>query len=697
MSAIPPFPSDASEDGSTAPSPTQINQFPQFNDSGRKSSEEAMAALCVPEHSHSVNCPLELFFPSPKKQEQSYQEGMTRNSILPETLRIRQPEASLAASSILGGFMSRSEGSKYAKSRTSGTVFNEECGPDGLFRISKPPAKRYQVINNLLESVKDIWVRSVDEDTFHGPLSAYLSSASQFFQSFEQECQETAVIPLLEWLRVAEWWALKGSTGLKKIPDIYPSAPAQPSHHILEDLLQRACDLKKAQWICYRVFPSHPEATELRILDLDTIDTVDLATLELYSNIVQRYRSIKVITGTLENNMARIQRDTPDQVSSAELDLRIFLPYPSLLPEHETLLNDSSGNSSISWSTNLGLEGLPSIVTSDTALAFHYYNSFLETRLWPSESPVPSPSFACILSIVRDRDSSQSKWILASQTRLFHVIIHSHGKDVVTWKDVRWDVDQKCMWICLAEGFQISAEFDQESEFRRHWSAASQASEFVSRICPRVHERLLFDKDVKLAHHRNYSTPSEFPTSPVEQCAVRLFEQKLVNVTSKQIMEEAAFRMVLATPNSSKYRSCISFFLGQESPVLYNTFDSVDGFPSIMVDTSNNTQTCTVSISFQTPEDRDYFQSCLIGLSSHDPDNQKMGFDVQSLSVSELKRLGGEAASLSKLEFGRASTIVIGPLLNHSLNHDQEKEPELLRIVNLIERGSFVDRIIGGE
>ncbi|KAE8345174.1 hypothetical protein BDV24DRAFT_160009 [Aspergillus arachidicola] len=159
-------------------------------------------------------------------------------------------------------------------------------------------------------------------------------------------------------------------------------------------------------------------------------------------------------------------------------------------------------------------------------------------------------------------------------------------------------------------------------------------------------------------------------------------------------MEEAAFRMVLATPNSSKYRSSISFSIGQESPVLYNTFDSVDGFPSIMADTSNNTQTCTVSISFQTPEDSDYFQSCLIGLSSH-PDNQKMSFDVQSLSVSELKRLGGEAASSSKPEFGRANTIVIGPLLNHSLNHDQEKEPELLRIVNLIERGSFVDRIIG--
>jgi hypothetical protein len=116
------------------------------------------------------------------------------------------------------------------------------------------------------------------------------------------------------------------------------------------------------------------------------------------------------------------------------------------------------------------------------------------------------------------------------------------------------------MWICIAKGVQVSAEFTQESDFRRHWGVASHISDFTSRIAPRVNESFLFENDVKLVHHKNYSAPSEFPASPVERCVVQLFEQKVVNVESQKTIGAAIIRMVLATPNSSKYTSSISFF-----------------------------------------------------------------------------------------------------------------------------------------
>ncbi|OQE03850.1 hypothetical protein PENSOL_c001G03559 [Penicillium solitum] len=690
-----PSATDDPEIGSITQSPTQSDQNTRFDNNERKSeeqNEEPKAALHVPERGQTVSSSHELLFPFPKPEQSNEGRANCDLTLLPRALRIRQPETSSTTSSRCWDGIPTLEGPAFAESRASATVFNEYCGSEGHIRNPDPSSEKLKVVKGFFELMEEIWVSSVGDDTFHDPLSNHLKP---IFQSFKQKSEQAAIVTLSEWLRVAEWWALKGATGLKKIPDSHMPASAQPSQDMMDALLQVACDLKKAQWICYEILPSHAETAQLRNLDRDRIDTVHIAAFELYSDIARRYRSIAVLMSTLETIMTRIERDKIGQITNGRFDLRLFLPYPSLSQKHESGVYIPTGSSSTAWLGGPGIGGLPPIITSDIELAFHYNNSFLETRLWTNEHPDPSPSFACILSIVRERDSSQSKWILASQTQLVQVVIHSHGNDVITWQDVQWDLDQKCMWICIAGGVRLSAEFDQESEFRRHWSVASHISEFVSRISPRVDERVLFDNEVNLAHYRNYSIPGDFPTGPVERCVVRLFEQQAINAEGQQRTETVIFRMVLATPNSSKFTSSVSFVLDPDSPVVYSVHDSGEGLPSIMVDLSNNEQTCTVSLSFDTPEDRDYLQSCFMGLSSHHPETRRFNFTVQSFSVLDPKGAGGEAGSSKRLGFGGGSTTVIGPQLGPSLNHDQARKSEALRIVNLTAQGSFADRIVG--
>lgn len=341
-----PFTGDKSEIGSTASPPPQIIHSSRSIDSKRNSeqNEESMVAPCANAPLEAHHSSTELFFPLPKA-DRSFQERMHHDSLLPNALRIRHPEASAATSAVPWDGLPESESPEDPARRPLGAVRNEDRILEEPLQTPHPTEGIHQGVKDLLETVEEIWIRSLGDDAFHDPLSSYLSPTFQFLQ---QEAQKEAIIHLSDWLRVAEWWALKGNMGVRKILDSHQSPPTQLSHHVSDNTLQSACDLKKAQWICYCVIPSHAETTQLRNVGLDRIDTVDLAALEPYSDIFRRYRSIEKIIEIPVSTMAHIQRDYLDQISSAELDLRLFQHYPALPPEYEPLVHNF--NESPHWS-----------------------------------------------------------------------------------------------------------------------------------------------------------------------------------------------------------------------------------------------------------------------------------------------------------------------------------------------------------
>ncbi|KAI9045969.1 uncharacterized protein KD926_005913 [Aspergillus affinis] len=498
------------------------------------------------------------------------------------------------------------------------------------------------------------------------------------FQPYVETIKPVQEITIDEWLRAAIWWALRGKVVLTRAQTSSDSnfIPDEEDEISSMAMAQGLMDLGKAWWICHQVIAQD----DFRIITADPrIKTTPRG------DLLDQYRCVLKYLRPYERQLETTFLGRTDLGRMMDFEKSLWVFYAPVTSYDAAILNDQR---LAAWSIPLAF--------GDTEDLFHYTSEFVKVTLFAQEEYSLAHSFYCMFSIIRTRSNWQTLGVIASQTDLVHITIHSNGKQGPIWKEIEWDVGRLSMLVKLRHGLFLDVKFSEDS-FKQFWEAAHHTVLAEIDMVAGQDEEILFDDAIKTCHYINHDKPIEFPAKPVKECRMRLFKRTATVYSGpNNRRSHRGYRLFISTPPHMKAMHQISHNLGNESPIVYSLLDADDGSPGLFLQIVEDGQRRSVFLYYHHAESRTLMHSLLVDLVPGPGETALRTFPVSSYVILERQTRESGAQGARHLEFGESLASVI----------EQAQEPEFisnpygkttlsenLRVIIESDWGSITDRI----
>ncbi|KAI4277958.1 MAG: hypothetical protein LQ337_001388 [Flavoplaca oasis] len=499
---------------------------------------------------------------------------------------------------------------------------------------------------------------------------------------------------LARWVTAASWWFIKGHSGLEvSVRSIAKTASTDKTMSMeISPLLKQAyVDLAKAWWITSEITPKrYPEVKNLGNKDPISVSSImhsffDRRTAEL----IQRYLSIISNLRALAMSMKRNDRMPPSGLELQGLDVRIFLPYPSLSPSVARLL--SSERSRV-VADNEGIEEsyfFPMPI-SDTESHFNYGRMFVEVVL-DHIKPESQIRISCLLSVLRKKVDRDITVVIASQDDQVHLVIQPDVNQRLSWRDVHWKTQNRYIEIDLRADLDLRVHFD-ERDFKTIWGIHDYIRTVQKGSQASKTETLVYEDTLgSFQYFEQSKTAAHFPPEVIEGCILRLFECfRVVTEASGERRLHDGFRVMVVTPRSIKTLSSVSHFLGQQKPIVFSYLRDGHGAPAILLRTSKSSRDPSMVLSFQNQAEREFLHTILSGtrLSAGEHCSNDLGLESLriKLDTGEEQSAGQDVGRLESYKWKNVR------ILGQDPPHMAIGGPQV-RIWAESQSGCFVDRI----
>ena len=428
-------------------------------------------------------------------------------------------------------------------------------------------------------SVFDDGVTSAKEDESQDEFYSRMQHLRGVFRLAAETSQATAQKATEYWLRASTWWFLKGRSALEaSARQSQNRSPRLDSMELPLQNKQSYVDLAKAWWIVEEVIPDGSLGLEKSSQSsaIDAIDGLDP------SGIKQVYKSLRASMRALMLSMKKNRLLPPHSLLVQGVDTTIWITYPALPPGLLALVADLDPRSFIKR-TSSGYEPFFSIFVGDTERRFSYGRMFVDTEIVSEDETSDDVQFPCILSIIRERTSSDLEITIASQDGQVNLHIQADKRRGPTWSDIHWKIKSHSMRINLTRDLNLTVRF-WESDFKTLWGIHDYTRRVDQESRPKDREELVFNDTVTMFQYIPPTGSSgTFPSNPIKHCKVRLFEKRIhISDGSGHRQLHDGYRILVVTPPGVKSLSSLNKSFGLKQPILFNYLRGENNAPALL-------------------------------------------------------------------------------------------------------------------
>lgn len=526
--------------------------------------------------------------------------------------------------------------------------------------------------------------KGLGDDAFSDFATRVQSFRNVFFLGLEARPEPS----LRDWVTAASWWFLKGRSELESSVRSEPKGSADGATSIgpvPHSFRQAYVNLAKSWWIVAEITPSrYPEVKKLERQGPVSVSAimqsfVDAKTAEL----VQAHVSILSNLRSLTMSMKRNGRLPPVGLEMQGLDTRVFIAYPTLSPSAARLLSPGATVAVTSQKHRETTSFFPMPI-KDTERHFNYGRVFVEVIL-DHEKTASQTTFPCLLSILRNKEEREITLAVTSQDWQVNLVIQPDESGALSWRDAHWDTSHRCIRLDIRADFQARIQMTEE-DFRTVWGIHDYIRSVQKQSQCSRNEDVVFEKVLWSFQYFDIGKAfSPFPTQPVEDCRLRLFECfKIVAQASGERKMHDGFRLIVVTARKTKTLSSVSHIVGKQSPIVFSYLRDEQGAPAILLKISKSSRDPSMVMSFEHQADRERLYSLLNGtrLSSDEYASDFLSLKSYSISVGR----GSVGGPVGSLEWKRLQ--VLG-------QRSQQVEPggPAIRMCIECEKGCIVDRV----
>ena len=497
------------------------------------------------------------------------------------------------------------------------------------------------------------------------------------------------------WVKTSAWWFLRGREGLEsavraKISAITP-ANAENDGELSSILKQAYFSLAKAWWILKDVTPNLPAIRRFgRACTSSMVAVIRSSGDKHLAELVHVHLTILANMRALTMSMSRNRRLPPDHLQMQRLESQIFLETPTLPSDIAALTVNNILDSAVKGKKYITNPFFP-ILVGDTSRHFSFCKIFVDVVLKhydDTKSTVP-----CVVSILRERTDWAVKAAIASQDGQVNLVIQSDEHGGLDWHGVQWKIPLHTMQLRLSEEICLQIKFS-ENDFKTVWSICDYTQRIRKEFSARRGETVLYERQLPTVQCFDCLS---FPTEPVEDCRVRLFERTSV-ATGNSGQQEAPVgcRLMVVTPSGIKSISKVNYQLGKDRPIFFGTYRSKVG-NTLLVRVPSSLR---VSLTFHDSGDVELFRAILSGTSITEDDHCSASLQLQDLAICPLSNEQDMAYMnagrlINDLTWHKLRVVSRGPS-THGHDSQSRVRSEHLRTVTDCDSGTFTDRVDAG-
>ncbi|KAL8763970.1 MAG: hypothetical protein Q9184_000413 [Pyrenodesmia sp. 2 TL-2023] len=598
------------------------------------------------------------------------------NSLTP--LTSPQPPRSLAASTDLDPAFTA-----LSRDASKDPAIISRISPERETQQSRGQTAPKVAADNRGLSLRDI-AKGIGDDAYSDFVTRVQSFRNVFFLGLEARPEPS----LQDLVTAASWWFLRGRSELESAVRSEPKGSADGAtsiSHVPHNFRQAYVNLAKTWWLVAEITPPrYPEVKKLERQGSVSVSAivqsfVDAKTAEL----VQVHESILSNLRSLTMSMKRNGRLPPVGLEMQGLDTRVFIAYPTLSPSAARLLSPGTSVAVTSQKPRETTFFFP-IPIKDTERHFNYGRVFVEV-IFAHEKTASQTTFPCLLSILRNKEEREITLTVTSQDWQVNLVIQPDESGALSWRDAHWDTSRRCIRLDIRADFQARIQMTEE-DFRVVWGIHDYIRSVQKQSRCSRNEDIVFEKVLRSFQYFDISKAfSPFPTQPVKDCTLRLFESfKVVAEASGERKMHDGFRLLVVTARKMKTLSSVSHIVGKQSPIVFSYLRDEQGAPAILLKMSKSSHDPSMVMSFEHQADRECLYSLLNGtrLSNNEYASDILSLKSYSISVGR----GSEAGPVGCLEWERLQ--ILG-------QRSQQAGPggPAIRMCIECEKGCIVDRL----
>lgn len=483
-------------------------------------------------------------------------------------------------------------------------------------------------------------IRNLAKNLGDDALHEFSSSVERFYGIFQLGA--TASSPLMEisfaqWIRNAAFWFLKGRGKLEVAVRVNGRSPTETEHagsrDISRDLGQAYLDLAKSWWIVEKIIPIHPEPKKFGNAGMSTLIAIAASFGEkILAEQISVHLAIIANMRALAMSMKRNEKLPTPSFEIGGLDTRIFVKYPVLASGVASLFSNHSRSLIVDGSR--GDESFLPFLVGDTKRHFLYSTSFVDLNLAAANDEHDQVKFHCALSVLRERAARELKVVIASQDGQINLVIQSSGKEGLTWEEVQWKIKTHTLILKLSETVDVQVQF-MEKDFKTLWGIHDYTRTIQKGLQCGQGEREVFNVELPVFQNLDQASSKLFPTAPVKNCSLRLFEKKrTVSEAIRGLKRYDGHRLVVVTPSDMKTLSSINLECGKQKPVLFSFLRDDGSAPALLLKFSKSTSISSMVMTFAETEVRGLFHSLLNGTSVSASENCSQPLPLKTFAIS---------------------------------------------------------------
>ncbi|KAJ5975027.1 hypothetical protein N7481_008734 [Penicillium waksmanii] len=493
-------------------------------------------------------------------------------------------------------------------------------------------------------------------DTSFSDFKDYIARYDSILTMAAESVKPLMETSLMEWVRAAVWWFLRGKTRLESFARSRATAP--PSY-----AKQAVIDLGKSLWINENIIPTHYELAQYGQMSVDALLAVANTTankelveaLTLHQTTLNHLRSLSM--SIKRNNILAVILG--DEQSPSHLDTSIWLRYPFFAPDVSAVLSGNATRSMLADKPGKAPSLFHMMPLADTPRYFSYGSLFVQACVSSSEDDGEQYAMPCALTIIRERSDWYVFAAITSQSQLVNIMIQSDRKQGPTWDDVEWQVRTHSMRVKLPRGFELDVMFKEE-DFKTLWNIVKYTRKSEGSLSPEAGETVVFENTLKVFQYMDPGAQKAFPPEPLERCRIRLFERH-VKVTEGTGTRNAhrGFRLAVLTSPKVKTLSSIRHVLAQGAPVVFGLLRGEDGAAALLLKVTEDGRTRSMLMTFHESEERTRMHSVLLGMAPREGESKTPEYPLRAYSIEQPGEAGSGKEAINHLQFPAGNVLVI--------------------------------------
>ncbi|QSZ31265.1 hypothetical protein DSL72_000828 [Monilinia vaccinii-corymbosi] len=500
-------------------------------------------------------------------------------------------------------------------------------------------------------------------------LNEFVRRTSHIFKLFRLSAETLKPLSscsLEELVRAGLWWFLKGRSELESsMRDRFTNSEAMQSSLARQ---QAYSNLAKAYWLMEDIAPQCPEMMDQR--NTETLHSIINDALESRHAILS---GLKKLTMSMKRNNI-----LPPSGEDAPLPQGIDNQIWTRDEGDRSLLSLQRPNTTLSLS-----EALP---LGDSSTSFTYGRHFVDVYLL-EEAASQHYRCPCLLSIVRVCDEEDLSFVIINQSGTLKLMIHHDKAHGPTWNDVHWLQKNNSLNIKLPRGFELRINCTPQDfrSLRGSYDFQNNVRQSLARL---EDEDALFQMTMKVFQcfgQEKHAQP--FPTEPVPNCEVRLFEKSTVEkAAAGPRKKHRGFRLVVMTGKMTKFLRGIDQDILPTTPIQFSLLRGDHGHPALLLKIDDGNTGSSMVFTFDEEDQRARLHALLTGGVIGREETVYGEAPIQSFVIEEP---GSPAPRLGGLEWQSVRIINEDAFDTHNA---KTVLSEHLRVIMDFKTGTLTDR-----